>query len=101
MANGGRLFVVSRQSSRFYSGERSRSAAVDARGFVLAHQPAVGREHRVELQRAEEGVVTDVEADEGAELDDVLLGIMPAQLVVERRVDPVRVERHQLAVAQG
>lgn len=83
-----------------HSGERGGSGAVDARRFVLADQAAVGREHRVELQRPEESVIADVETDEGAELDDLLLGIVPAQLAVEPGADLGRVERHQLAVAQ-
>src|SRR3990170_7997201 len=40
-----------------------RPVAVDAAALLLAHQAAVGGEHGVEVEGAEEGVVARVEAD--------------------------------------
>ena len=59
------------EASLRHTGKRAGRGAIEARRFLLAHQPSVGREHGIELQRAEEGVVADVEADEGAELDEI------------------------------
>ena len=49
--------------------------------FGLAHQPAVGREQWVEFQCAEKRMIAEVEADEGAELDNLVVAVVAAQLI--------------------
>ena len=80
--------------------EGAGCGAVDLLGFVLADQSSVWREHRIELQRPEEGVIAEVEAEKEPELDDLLFAVMLAQLVEERGVDRIWIGRHQFAVAQ-
>ena len=41
-----------------------------------------------------------IEADEGAELDDLVIAVMLAQLVEKGGIDRVGIDRHQLAVTQ-
>ena len=41
-----------------------------------------------------------IEADEGAELDDLVIAVMLAQLFEKGGIDRVGIDRHQLAVAQ-
>jgi hypothetical protein len=45
-------------------------------------------------------VIAEIEADEGAELDDLVVAVMLAQLVEKGGIDRVGIDRHQLAVAQ-
>src|SRR5262245_56114594 len=66
------------------------SAAVYARRLLLGHQPAIGCEHGIELQGAEEGVIADIEADESPELDDFFVRVMPAKCLVESTIYLVR-----------
>ena len=77
---------------------RARCIAVDATGLLLANENTVGGEHRIEVQRPKEGVVANVEPNEGSELDDLFLGVVLAQPVVERLVDRLGFELHQLGV---
>lgn len=45
-------------------------------------------------------MVAEVKSDEDAKLDDLVLAVMLTQLVEERSVDRVGIDRHQLAVTQ-
>ena len=61
--------------------QRGRRRAVNLFRLRLAYQAAVGGELRIEFQRAEKRVIAEIEADEGAELDDLVVAVMLAQLV--------------------
>jgi len=45
-------------------------------------------------------MVAEVKSDEDAKLGDVVLAVMLTQLVEERSIDRVGIDRHQLAVTQ-
>ena len=45
-------------------------------------------------------MIAEIEADEGAELYDLLLAVMLPQGIEERIIDRVRIGCHQFAVAQ-
>lgn len=77
-----------------------RRGAVDPLRFLLGDEPAIGREQRIEFQRPEERVVAEIESDECAELDDLLLRVVLAELIEERRIDGVGIACRQFAVAQ-
>ena len=61
---------------------RHRLFPINPAGFLLTHQPAVRGEHRVEVEGPKERVITHVETDESAQLDDLgtnLLNLRPGQ----------------------
>ena len=45
-------------------------------------------------------MIAEVESDEGAKLDDLVVAVMLPQFVEEGGIDRVGINRHQLAVAQ-
>ena len=81
-------------------GQRPGRGSVNALRLLLGDELSVRRKHRVELETSEKRVIADIEAYESAELDDLFLRIVPPKLIVKLAADPVRVQRHQLAVAQ-
>src|SRR5579872_114691 len=58
------------------------------------------RLQRLCRERAHEGLHAVVEGDEGAELHDLRLAVVPLELVVERRVDRPRRAVHVIGIAQ-
>lgn len=75
---------------------RRRTVAVDPARLLLAHQPTIRQEHRIEVESSEKGVVSHVEADENTQLDDLGVGVVDPESLVERLVDALRGELHQL-----
>lgn len=53
--------------------QRGRRRAVDSRRLLLADQAAVGREHWVEIQRAEESVIAQIVEQKITQLGDFVV----------------------------